>query len=135
MLLEDLQKSNHFDTTTTGRPTPDEIMFTAKDYHRDRKKKEGVLQWMSPDAYIDACKEGFRSVGETGNIESGRDPAIVDKYAKMMQDGVKFHLPILDYRGYHGEMDFSQEGLHRVMAARQLGDERIPVAVLKDVDQ
>ena len=135
MLLEDLKNSTHFDITTTGMPTPDEIMFTSKDYWRDRKKKEGVLQWMSPDAYIDACREGFRSVGEKGNIESGRDPELVDKYAKMMEDGVKFHLPTLDYRSYAGEMEFSQEGIHRAMAARQLGDERIPVAILKDVGQ
>jgi hypothetical protein len=132
-ILEGL-RSTHFDVTTTGRPTPDDILFKYPEYWRTKKKKEGVIKWMSPDEYVEACRAGFRSIGETGAIESGRSQTTIKEYAQMMKDGIKFHLPILDYRGYGDEKSFSQEGLHRVFAAKLLGDELVPVAILKNVE-
>jgi len=129
--LREALDDNYFDTTTTGMPTPDDILFKDPDYHRRAKGKEGNIEWMSPDEYIQRSTVGFKSTGSHGAIESGRDPELVKKYAKMMQDGTKFHLPTLDYR----DGDFSQEGLHRAMAARSLGATKMPVAILKDVDK
>ena len=129
-IIELLENKDYFNTKTTGRPTPDDILFHDPEYHRERKKKTGEIVYMSPDEYIKRAILGFKSIGEPAeNVEQTRNPELIDKYAQMMQDGTKFDMPILDYRdGY-----FSQEGLHRAMAARKLGARDIPVAILKDV--
>lgn len=117
---------NYFKTDSTGIPTPDDILFGDPEYFATRKGVVGEVTQMSPDDYIQKCIQGFRTQGETGDIVSSRSPKLINKYAKMMKDGVKFDMPILDYRD-----EFSQEGLHRALAAKKLNASTIPVAILK----
>ena len=129
-LRELFENKEYFNPNTTGRPTPDEILFHSKEYHREKKNQTGEVVYMSPDEYIKRSIAGFNSIGEPGeNTEKTRSPDLIDKYAQMMKDGTKFDMPILDYRDNY----FSQEGLHRAMAARKLGVSKIPVAILKNV--
>ena len=122
------EASEFFDVTTSGRITADEILFDNPEYYRKQKGQVGEIVNMSPNEYISRCNKGFTSIGypDDNDAESTRDDKLVKKYAKMMKDGVKFHMPILDYRNDH----FSQEGLHRAMAARSLGADSLPVVVL-----
>jgi len=115
-----------FKTDTTGLPTPDDIIWKDPDYFKRRKGVEGEVVYMSPEQYIQKCKEGFASIGEIGNIRAGRYDEKIDKYAEMMKQGVEFDMPMLDYRD-----EFSQEGLHRAFAAQKLGINEMPVAVLR----
>lgn len=133
MKLNEIANNNqYFDTTTTGRSTPDEILFTQSDYHREKKGKVGEIETMSIGEYVRRCVDGFRSRGYgLGAYESGIEEDLVEKYMGMMEDGVKFHMPILDYR----DGAFSQEGRNRIEAARRLGAKQVPVAILKDVEK
>ena len=72
--LREALDDNYFDATTTGMPTPDDILFKDPDYYRRAKGKEGHVAWMSPDEYIQRATAGFKSTGSLGAIESGRDP-------------------------------------------------------------
>jgi hypothetical protein len=137
MLLEDFNNLQPFKTNTTNMPTPDDILFNDPEYYRERKKVEGFIVWMSPDEYIEYCKSGFGKINPeyVNNVESSRDQNLVNKYAEMMKAGDKFPLVTLDYRrtGYDKNPDFTQEGLHRAMAARKIGVKTMPVGVLKSV--
>lgn len=130
MRFNELYES-YFNPTTTGMPTPDDILFDDPEYHIKNKKQTGEVVEMSPDEYISKCREGFKAeYGDlTSDLETGRDPELIEKYAEMMRTGTKFHMPTLDYR----RGGFSQEGLHRAMAARQLGAVTMPVAILVSI--
>jgi hypothetical protein len=98
---------------------------------------------MSPDQYIQQAYEGFR---EHGGLESwqtkddllrSRSNLLVNKYADRMKRGEKFPMVVLDHSSvpvFRGgkEKSFSQEGLHRAMAAKKLGVNRIPVMIVDD---
>lgn len=91
--------------------------------HGNDLLRKGYLAEMSPKEYISRCAY---EIFETGTMEStiyGTEAANVAKYTKMMQDGVKFDTPYLDYVG--GQ----QEGRHRALAAYNLGIEKIPVVI------
>ena len=93
--------------------TPNQMdMMKDPEYMAKKKGMIGKIEWMSPREYIDKCVVGFRSVGEPGEVERGREPKLIKKYAKEMQQGDIFPMLELDYRG-----GFGQEGLHRAMAA------------------
>lgn len=78
---------------------------------------------MSPDGYI---KESpFLSGMNEEYLKEFGDSALVQEYMKKMERGDKFHIPFIDYS------DNSQEGNHRVIAAKKLGVEEIPVLVVK----
>jgi hypothetical protein len=92
-----------FKTDSTGIPNPDEILFGneyQREYWRDKKGVQGKVIYMHPETYIEKCKEGFASIGEIGNIRAGRYEEKIDKYAEMMRQGVKFHMPMLDIFAY-----------------------------------
>ena len=119
-----------FSTSKTDSPDIDEILFTddqrKQEYFTEYKGWQGRIVSMSPREYIRRCRQGFASIGEVVKIESGRDRDRILKYAQQMKQGAEFPIPYLDYR-----RDFSQEGLHRAMAAEVAGLDRIPVAVIE----
>ena len=117
-----------FDTTTTDLPTFDDMM-EKPEYFREKKHMEGAITWMSPMEYIEKCERGFRSIGGAGDVRRQRDPKIYNEYAEHMKRGEKFPMPVLDYRDNH----FSQEGLHRALAAEVAGVEKMPVLVVHSV--
>jgi GNAT superfamily N-acetyltransferase len=99
-------------------------MMKDPEYMANKKGMVGKIEWMSPKEYIDKCVAGFRSIGEPGEVQRGRDPKLIKKYAQEMQSGDKFPMLELDYRG-----GFGQEGLHRAMAAQAIRVEEVPVFV------
>lgn len=107
--------------------TPNQMdMMKDPEYMAKKKGMIGKIEWMSPREYIDKCVVGFRSVGEPGEVERGREPKLIKKYAKEMQQGDIFPMLELDYRG-----GFGQEGLHRAMAAEMIGVNKVPVFVMR----
>ena len=107
--------------------TPNEIDMEKDPEYMAKKGMVGGVEWMSPSDYIERCVQGFKSIGEPGEVERGRNPTLVKQYAQEMQAGDKFPRLSLDYRG-----GFGQEGLHRAMAAKTLGVESVPVFVTKE---
>ena len=128
MLLEDFQSSHdgdkYFDNTTTGMPTPDDMM-KSPEYFAQKKGKVFDLVYMSPDEYMQVVADNF---GGMRQAMSGVQDDLVDKYAQMMKDGSRAPMPTLDYRdGY-----FGQEGRNRAMAAKKIGVTSMPVMIMKD---
>lgn len=88
------------------------------------EKGDAFVVSMSPKAYI---QEAAYNIFEDSSVEKvlrGRDARDVAKYMTMMEQGVKFHTPYLNFA------DKEQEGLHRAIAAYMLGLEEIPVIIV-----
>jgi len=111
-------------------------------------KKSSVV-WMSPDEYIEKNAKGFNRLDEAmykENLKYGVNPVkpekmtaadleltrkgpLADRYMLEMESGDKFPMGMLDYSGGK-DYPFSQEGLHRAVAAKQRGDKYIPVMII-----
>lgn len=113
--------------------------FSRKVFGTKKGKKVSVEE-MSVDEYFDKVAAEWAKNddpivrGITGKQLQdliGRDPS-VKQYTKNMQDGDKFPMPHLDYVGQSGDLYkiFNQEGLHRSLAAKRAGYDRIPVKVV-----
>lgn len=116
-----------FEDKKTGMPTYDDMMADPDYFARAKRRKHGIVM-MSPDEYINKAVEGFKKSDPDATTESvirTRDPDLVNEYAKQMQAGAKFPTIMLDY-----SIGFSQEGLHRALAAKQIGLDEIPVMVV-----
>lgn len=89
-------------------------------------KGDAHVVGMSPKRYIQECAYNiFQREGTTlESVVRTRFAKDVGKYMTMMEEGVKFDTPYLNYR------DEGQEGLHRAVAAYMLGMEEIPVIVV-----
>ena len=100
--------------------------FKINDTGTSTDTKGAKVVEMSPKEYLERCAAMFNDVdGAETNLTLqivGLDHDNVKKYAKLMQDGVKFSTPWLDERGING-----QEGRHRAAAAYEAGIEKIPV--------
>ncbi len=92
-------------------------------YFRDEKNISVRRVMMPPDDYIKQASEGFGKSIEY--VTSQRDPKLIKQYADDMLKGDKFPAASLDYDKY----GFSQEGLHRALAAKQAGISKIPVSI------
>jgi GNAT superfamily N-acetyltransferase len=112
---------------STEPNTPNQMdMLKDPEYMAKKKGMVGSVEWMSPEDYIERCERGFKSTGSQGLVRQGRDPKLIKQYAQDMQKGDVFPMLELDYRD-----GFSQEGLHRAMAAEMLGVEKVPVWVTR----
>jgi hypothetical protein len=127
MRLFELNELQPFKTDEYNTPNQMEIMANP-DYWREKKRVVGGVQWMSPTEYIRACEVGFRRNGTEGLVRGGRNPELIKKYAFDMKRGDKFPMLELDYRQDY----FGQEGLHRAMAAEEIGVKKVPVFIMKD---
>jgi hypothetical protein len=98
---------------------------TAMTYYDNMLDTGGVgIEFMTPDEYI------FEMVRAQGGaaIEQGLhgvQPQKLEKILAGMKSGIKYDMPVIDY------VDGFQEGRHRALAAKQLGAEKIPVAIRK----
>ena len=120
-----------FTIETTGMSGYDDVLeqidVDKKGYRYTRNSKYGLayIAEMSPLEYMDRCAlEIFKKTYHSnlyGTLVSDGD---VDKYADMMKNGTKFHLPMLNYN------NMQQEGRHRALAAYLNGIEKIPVLVI-----
>jgi hypothetical protein len=105
---------------------------TLNDYMRYEKGQDAVIEYMSPNEYLERCaKDIFNSTYEktVGNIKK-YNSGIISKYAKDMLNGDKFPLPYLDY------VYKQQEGRHRALAVIEaFGEDSImPVIVIRPTD-
>ena len=128
MRLFEFNNLQPFKTDEYNTPNQMEIMANP-DYWREKKGVVGGVQWMSPTQYIQACEIGFRNNGSEGLVRGGRTPELIKKYAFDMKRGDKFPMLELDYRDDY----FGQEGLHRAMAAEDIGVKKLPVFIMKSV--
>jgi len=119
---------NPFDTKSTGMPMYDDWLKDT-DYAREQKGFDVYVVNISPDEYISACVKGFKSTYES-IIRSRTDSGKVEEYAELMKSGETFPMLMVQYSldGY-----FTQEGLHRALAAKSLGIDKVPVLVAKEL--
>ena len=95
----------------------------------DKALKEGKAKVveMTPEQYIHECAHYIFDNSTVERTLRGRlegDTKDTQNYALMMQQGVKFDTPYLDYSKEN------QEGLHRAIAAYMNGIEKIPVIIV-----
>ena len=126
-------------------PTEDDIKGIVDAPHGSKSS----VVWMTPDEYISKTAEGFNTLDDVMYKQlrsEGKDPTIApretaetmeisrkgtraNEYEVAMEQGDQFPMGMLDYSGGN-EYPFSQEGLHRAVAAKQRGDKYIPVMVI-----
>jgi len=134
--------TSRFFKLDTGIPMQQEMMDNP-DYFREHKGVEWKIVWLSPDDYIEAIDVGFseggrRDVGYSDvsqRLSKGHIEKIMGIMAGLEELGKKMDMPYLRYDVYRGKPYFSQEGHHRVVASRLLGEERIPVFVEYPADE
>ena len=87
--------------------------------------KEAHIEFMGPDEYLNKTK-----LIQRNKINRELSKEHIHEYKSSMKQGAKFPLPWLRY--INNEIT-GQEGKHRVTAAKEIGIEKIPVAIL-DID-
>jgi hypothetical protein len=82
----------------------------------------GEVKFLSPEEYINECAR----LQDTSYQDQFKyiDKSNVNDIKENMRNGVKYNMPYLNY------VDEQQEGRHRVIAASQLGQNKIPVLCL-----
>lgn len=92
-----------------------------------RKNRPIQLVNMSPDKYIEEVAKGFSAYGHVVTPQDLIDQRTNSNMFKMMDDmkaGNKFPTPFIEYpKG----RSVGQEGLHRALAAKNLGIKEMPV--------
>jgi hypothetical protein len=104
------------------------------DYKQSAKNRTGEIVLMSPEEYYRECSHyGFSKYVPVVDLKMQRrfNTKLVEKYKKMMRNGTKFCLCVLN------KADHTQEGLHRMMAAGDVfgWDKLFPVLVVTPYDQ
>jgi hypothetical protein len=82
----------------------------------------GEIKFLSPEEYLNECAR----LQDTSYQDQLKyiNKSNVDDIKENMRNGVKYNMPYLNY------VDKQQEGRHRVAAAYQLGQKKIPVLCL-----
>lgn len=108
--------------TKTDIPAIDSAL-AKPEYYATEKNEVVTIEIMSPSEYLDRADKILGLTRE----ESLRviEQELVDRYSKMMQEGVDFNVPYLDYK--RGE----QEGRQRAYAAQKAGITEMPVAIVR----
>lgn len=129
MRLSELLESGlqPFTDTTTEMPEYDNYMNNPE--YAEYEGFDVYKKWISPDEYIAACAQGFKSTVDS--LINSRNTTKVSDYAAKMKAGETFPMLMIRY-GYKGS--FTQEGLHRAIAAKSIGVETLPVLVAIEKD-
>jgi hypothetical protein len=93
-------------------------------------KNEGFsykIDHITPQQYIDACCYGFKCSPQ--QLSQRNDTGKINKYAQDMQRGDKFPMLVLSF-AYGGQ--FTQEGIHRALAAQQVKVDKVPVMIITE---
>lgn len=138
LTLKSKKYEDYFDTNSTGMSMYDDVL-NDKHYAETKSRFPKIVE-MTPDQYIEACNQGFnKNYSKYGNseyiktkeqlVKSRKDKALEklkEKFGK-----VKFDMPIISYDTREdGDIEMSaQEGLHRALLAKEVGIEKIPVAI------
>ena len=118
----------------TSIPDYDRLIYD-RDY-TNRKMRYGRVVEMSPQRYIDEAYKGFNGANNAVYNENFSKSRMIDhrladesykKIKNMIKSGKKLWMPYLNYG--KKATDFSQEGLHRALALKELGIEKMPVVV------
>lgn len=114
-----------FDASTTDMPMYDDML---KDPEYAKQKGHSFeVEWMRPDDYIQQSAEGFGS--SYNRLQQTRmDTGKVGEYAGLLRSGHTFPMLVLHTTG---DKRFTQEGLHRAFAAKEVGFEKVPVMIVK----
>jgi hypothetical protein len=118
--------------------TPDMVDYQTADilsrdpnYFKESKDIDYEIRNMSPDEYLERAAAILRPEGKTIQYvidDRAKESGYINNMAASMQDGRVYAAPYLDYGS--GGRRASQEGMHRALAAKQLGMEEIPVMVM-----
>jgi hypothetical protein len=107
----------------TNVPDYDKVFNKQNDeLPKEYKNWEAKIDYMTMEEYFEECAEFQNSTFEQ-QINLLWQPK-VDNIATKMKGGVKYDMPYLDY------VHKRQEGRHRVAAATELGQKKIPVLLL-----
>ena len=107
------------------------ILDRNPNYFRESKDVDYEIIRMSPDEYLERGAAILRPEGKTTQYvidDRAKESGYIDNMAASMQGGQVYAAPYLDYGS--GGRGASQEGMHRALAAKQLGMEEIPVMVM-----
>ena len=139
--LDNPNVNEGFNTKTTGMSYYDDLLNDPK--YSEKKRKFGEVIKISPRTYIETCVEGFNTNKKLGMdaeqttfeklVESRRDKKLEKIKANFYK--TDYDMPILHYE-YKNEnyISFGQEGLHRAIAAMDLGEKEIPVLLTVSLD-
>lgn len=100
------------------------IKTTGNEYFDENEKS--TIKEMTPDEYIQECSTKM-GINVDELIESRKDERlkqIKDKF----KNGEKLNIPYLHYK----DENFEQDGLHRTIAVKELGDKTLPVMILDE---
>ena len=103
-------------------------IFRNAAYQKFEKNKVAEYVNMSPSEYLERAAKGFKMTPEAliASRTNKFSTPLVNKYAKMFKQGSKAEALVLDHTD-----GFSQEGIHRAMAAKKIGLAEVPVVVAK----
>ena len=114
-------------TTKMLDPQTAPVLQIRPDYFKTEKDLDYQILNMSPDEYLNRA---FEILSRSGNAtpaeiiaQRAGNPEYIQSMAESMLDGNVYAAPYLDYKGQ------GQEGIHRALAAKQLGVDEIPVMV------
>ena len=126
---KELRKQNPrpFDSSKTDMPFYDRMIADPENARKNQGFKFTITK-MSPREYIRKSADGFRS--SISNIEKRTNSKTVTKYANKMRNGETFPMLVLQYTL---DGHFTQEGLHRAFAAKEVGYDYIPVMVVEEI--
>lgn len=95
------------------------------EYNDRRREKTHEVILMTVDEYLEAIE-----VAKPKSIQIHIHDFKTDPIMKDMEKGDKFSMPFLEYDFTYGSPTFRQEGIHRSVASRKLGQNLIPVVVV-----
>ena len=113
-----------------------------KDYFKEVKGYDSKIELMSPDEYINKCVQGFyeREASDKTFDQykeeiidfrrmsvDEKDVNLIEKYKQMWINGQN---PPMLYIEYGNNNFYGQEGMHRALAAKDLGIKLIPVLII-----
>jgi hypothetical protein len=106
----------------TNIPIYDAILLGDTDLPSKYRDWSGKIVMMTKDEYFNECAK----IQKTTYSDQFKYiiPENVEKIENNMRNGVKYNIPYLNYN------DNEQEGRHRVIAATNLGQKKIPVLIL-----
>lgn len=90
-------------------------------------KDLGQIKTYEIDAYINECAKNMNV--NTDELIASRHDVALEKIIELMVQGTKLNIP---YLHYYKSGNFNQDGLHRAIAAKSLGDKIMPVFVVDE---
>lgn len=127
-----IEEAITFDLTTTDMPFYDGLLKNPE-YYNKNKEMTGFVVEMHPVEYIDLCAQGFWKTEPSARKQFNHISLFKADMMKMRDNGMvyrkwenaKLPMPVLEF----GPNYFTQEGLHRALAADKQGIKSIPVVI------